>query len=82
MQSQTPDFFSIMPYRDNSNPLAVRVNNPDLETSLDHHYEANIRFNGLKNQQYVGFFATGNFYHNLWGLHHSSSAEGWLHLYE
>lgn len=65
MQSQTPDFFSIMPYRDNSNPLAVRVNNPDLENSLYHHYEANIRFKGLKNQQYVEFFVTGNFYHNL-----------------
>lgn len=82
MQSQTPDFFSIMPYRDNSNPLAVRVNNPDLENSLYHHYEANIRFNGLKNQQYIGFFATGNFYHNLVGTRttYNSQTGGYTYM--
>ena len=82
MQSQTPDFFSIMPYSDNSNPLAVRVNNPDLENSLYHHYEANIRFNGLKNQQYVGFFATGNFYHNLVGTRttYNSQTGGYTYM--
>jgi len=82
MQSQMPDFFSIMPYRDNSNPLAVRVNNPDLENSLYHHYDVNIRFNGLKNQQYVGFFATGNFYHNLVGTRttYNSQTGGYTYM--
>lgn len=82
MQSQTPDFFSIMPYRDNSNPLAVRVNNPDLENSLYHHYDVNIRFNGLKNQQYIGFFATGNFYHNIVGTRttYNSQTGGYTYM--
>lgn len=64
VRSSFPDFISIMPYTDNSNPLSVRVNNPNLENSLYHHYDINFRLSELKNQQYVGLFLTGNFYHN------------------
>lgn len=64
VRSSFPDFLSIMPYTDNSDPLSVTVNNPNLKNSLFHHYDFNLRLSGLKNQQYVGFFITGNFYHN------------------
>lgn len=67
LQSSFPDFFRIMPYTDNSNPLLVTVNNPNLKKSLFHHYDFSLRLRGLKNQQYAGFFLTGNFYHNSIG---------------
>ena len=64
MKSEYPEFANIMPYTDDSNPLSITINNPKLKRSIYHHYDINFRLNGLKHEQYVGFFATGNFYHN------------------
>ena len=67
ISSKRPDFASVMPYTDDSNTLAIRTNNTKLKNSLTQHYDINIRISGLKNEQYIGFFATGNFYHNSVG---------------
>lgn len=77
-----PDFASILPYTDDSNPLAIRVNNPKLKTPLIHHYDFNFRLSGLKNQQFLGFFATGNFYHNNCGTRttYNSQTGGYTYM--
>ena len=64
LNNEYPEFANIIAYTDNSNPLAITINNPKLKRSLYHHYDINFRINGLKHEQYIGFFATGNFYHN------------------
>ncbi len=59
-----PDYVTLMPYTNDSDPLAIRINNPNLKTPLTHNYSFHIRRAGLKHQQYVSFFMTGDFYHN------------------
>ncbi len=59
-----PEYATLMPYTNDSDPLAIRINNPDLKTPLTHNYRFSIRRSGLKNQQYLSFFMTGDFYHN------------------
>ena len=76
-----PEFASLMPFTDDTNPLSVRINNPNLKTPLIHHYDINARLSKLKHQQYVGFFATGNFYRNLAGTRTTYNRETGAYTY-
>ncbi len=53
----TPDFASLMPMTDTSNPLSTRVSNPDIKSSVLHHLKTRFTFrnDSIGRNLYIGF---------------------------
>lgn len=66
MDTQIPEFATLMPYDDSKNPLARRINNPHLKKQYTHEPFLNFSINdSLGNRWFMGLAA--NFTHNRWG---------------
>lgn len=67
MQMSKPDFASLMPVGNNSNPLSIRVNNPGLKNRTVHNANGQITFknDSTGGSVFVGFEAQMMF--NAWG---------------
>lgn len=56
-QVNTPDFVDLMPMKDTSNPLSTRVSNPDVKSTVQHHWKTRFTFrnDSIGRNLYVGF---------------------------
>lgn len=52
-----PRFSTLMPLNDTSNPLSLRLNNPNLKTSMEHHLKTRFTFknDSIGSNLYIGF---------------------------
>lgn len=52
-----PSFSTLMPLNDTSNPLSLRLNNPNLKTSAEHHLKTRFTFknDSIGSNLYIGF---------------------------
>lgn len=43
--SSRPDFYTLMPYTDTTDPLFIRYNNPNLRSQIQHHFSSELNMN-------------------------------------
>ena len=67
MAMKQPDFADLMPYGDNSNPLSVRINNPDLKMCINHHFYTYLNWNADSTDLSRWVRVTANVAQNAWG---------------
>jgi hypothetical protein len=67
MSMDKPDFAILMPFSDNTNPLSLRINNPNLKKRVQHSMDANATFHSDSTDlnYWIGFDA--NYVNNAWG---------------
>lgn len=67
MNTEKPEFSTLMPIYDNSNPLAMRINNPDVKDRTEHDLAVrlNIKCDSIDLSYWVRLVA--NIRHNAWG---------------
>lgn len=62
-----PDFADLMPYGDDTNPLAVRINNPDLKMLIRHHLGAYMSWSSDSTDLSRWVAMEANLVRNSWG---------------
>ncbi len=67
MSMKQPSFADLMPYGDNTNPLSVRINNPDLKMLIRHHFEASMSWNSDSTDLSRWVNMGANIVRNSWG---------------
>ena len=62
-----PDFASLIPTEDTTNPLALRITNADLKPTVSHQFSVGYTFNNDSLKRYLNFWASANLTRNAWG---------------
>ena len=62
-----PDFASLMPTDDTTNPLAFRINNPDLKSRINHNLHADLSWNVDSLKRNISVWANATIVQRAWG---------------
>ena len=62
-----PDFASLMPTDDTTNPLAYRINNPDLKSRINHNLHADASWNVDSLKRHISVWANATLVQRAWG---------------
>ena len=62
-----PDFSSLMPTDDTTNPLALHINNPALKSRINHSLNGRYQIRRDSLQQSISFWASGSLTQRSWG---------------
>lgn len=67
MSMDKPDYAMLMPFSDNTNPLSISINNPNLKKRIQHSMDANATFHSDSTDlnYWIGFDA--NYVNKAWG---------------
>lgn len=71
MEVARPDFTSLMPTDDTTNPLMYTYNNPKLKNRITHNFGANFNFNSDSTAQRISLWANLSIVRNSWGTRSS-----------
>ncbi len=82
MSMKQPSFADLMPYGDDTNPLSVRINNPNLKMQLKHFLQTYFAWNSDSSDlsRWVKF--EGNVVSNSWGTRTSYNTKTGSFTYE
>jgi len=67
MNVSRPDFASLMPTDDTTNPLALRINNPDLKATISHMFGIGFAFNNDSLRRNLELWSNLQISTNSWG---------------
>ena len=81
MSVSQPDFQDLMPIDDATNPLAYRVNNPDLKARIDHHFSANSNWTNDSLKRTIGVNLEATITQRAWGTRTTYSPETGAYSY-
>lgn len=67
MNVEKPKFYMLMPFVDNTNPLSLRINNPNLKKRIIHKISANATFHPDSTDLSYWIGVDAKYVHNAWG---------------
>ena len=81
MSMQKPDFASLMPTDDTTNPLVYTINNPHLKNSIDHMLYASFNFRNDSTARRISLHANISLTQNAWGTRSSYNPQTGAYTY-
>lgn len=67
MNVEEPKFYMLIPFADNTNPLSLRINNPNLKKRIIHKLSANATFHPDSTDLSYWVGVDAKYIHNAWG---------------
>ena len=78
---ERPDFTSLMPVDDSTNPLVYTINNPNLKNSISHFLYAGTNFRNDSTAQRISISVNVNITQNSWGTRSSYNSKTGAYTY-
>lgn len=67
MSVSRPEFASLIPSDDTTNPLALRINNPDLKAVVNHNFNISFTVNNDSLKRHLNVWTNASITRNSWG---------------
>ena len=82
MQISRPDFASLMPADDTTNPLALRINNPDLKATVNHNFNLGFTFGNDSLKRHLELWTSARITRNSWGTRTTYNSQTGAYTYK
>jgi len=81
MEVEQPDFASLMPADDTTNPLALTINNPGLKNRVTHQLAAHMNFRNDSTERNIYLALGADLVRNAWGMRTNYNTQTGVYTY-